>query len=75
MLFLLGLYEHFISHFFLRSIISTKKLSAEGKLWHKDALSSLRQFLANESPLKLMKNAFHLTLKALLVLKIFKFLS
>ena len=33
----------------------------------------IRQFLVNESALKLMKNAF--TLKALFVLKIFKFLS
>ena len=41
----------------------------------KGALSGLRQLLANESPLKLMKNAFYFTLKALFVLKIFKFLS
>ena len=41
----------------------------------KGALSGLRQFLANESPLKLMKNAFYFTLKALFVPKIFKFLS
>ena len=40
-----------------------------------DALSGLRQFLAFESPLKVMKNAFNFTLKALFVLKIFKFLS
>ena len=40
----------------------------------KGALSGLRQFLANESPLKMMKNAFYLTLKPLYVLKIFKFL-
>ena len=33
--FLLGLYEQFMSHFFLWSIISTKKLPAEGKLWLK----------------------------------------
>ena len=39
------------------------------------ALSGLRQFLATESPLKMMKNAFHFTLKALFVLKIIKFLS
>ena len=30
---------------------------------------------ATESPLKMMKNAFYVTLKALFVLKIFKFLS
>ena len=38
----------------------------------KGALSGLRQFLATESPLKMMKNAFYFTLKALFVLKIFK---
>ena len=41
----------------------------------KGALSGLRQFLNNESPLKKMKNTFYFTLKALFVLKIFKFLS
>ena len=39
------------------------------------ALPSLRQFLATESPLKVMRNAFYFTLKAPLVLNIFKFLS
>ena len=38
-------------------------------------LKGLRQFLIIESPLKIMKNAFYFTLKALFVLKIFKFLS
>ena len=38
-------------------------------------LSGLRQFLATQSPLKLMKNDFYFTLKALFVLKVFKFLS
>ena len=41
----------------------------------KGALSGLRQFLLTESPLKMMKNAFSLSLKSLFVLKIFKFLS
>ena len=41
----------------------------------KDALSSLRQVLATESPLKMMKNALYFTLKALSVVKVFKFLS
>ena len=41
----------------------------------KGALSGLRQFLAIESPLKMMENAFYLTSKALSVLKIFTFLS
>ena len=45
-------------------------------LWgFKGALSGLRPFLAAVSFLKMMKNTFHFTLKALFVLKIFKFLS
>ena len=40
-----------------------------------DVLSCLRRFLATESPLKRMKNAFYFTSKAIFVLKIFKFLS
>ena len=40
----------------------------------KGALSGLRQFLAIESPLKMMKNAFYFTSKALFILNIFKFL-
>ena len=41
----------------------------------KGALEGLRQFFITESPLKMMKNAFYFTLKALFVLKVFKFLS
>ena len=41
----------------------------------KGTLSGLRQLLATESPLKMMKNAFYFISKALFVLKIFKFLS
>ena len=41
----------------------------------KGALSGLRQFLAIERPLKMMKNAFYFTSKAILVFKIFEFLS
>ena len=41
----------------------------------KGALQGLRQFLATESLLKMMKNAFYFTLKALFILKIIKFLS
>ena len=44
------------------------------KLCFKGALSCPRQFLATESPLKMMENAFYFTLKALFVLKRFKFL-
>ena len=41
----------------------------------KGALSGLRQFLATESPLKMMKYAFYFTSEALFILKIFKCLS
>ena len=41
----------------------------------KGALSGLKQLLATESPLKMMKNAFYFTSKALFVFKTFKFLS
>ena len=41
----------------------------------KDTLSGLTQFFAAESLLRMMKNAFYFTSKALFVLKIFKFLS
>ena len=41
----------------------------------KGALSGLRQFLAIERPLKMMKNVFYFTSKAILVFKIFEFLS
>ena len=36
---------------------------------------NLRRFLATESPLKMIKNAFSFILKAIFILKIFKFLS
>ena len=41
----------------------------------KGTLSGPRQFLTNESPLKMMKNAFYFTLKLFFVLKILRFLS
>ena len=41
----------------------------------KAALSRLRQFLATENPLKMIKKLLILPWKALSVLKIFKFLS
>ena len=41
----------------------------------KDVLSGLTQFLATESPLKMMRNTFYFTSKALFFLKIFKILS
>ena len=48
---------------------------SESLLPLKDTLSCLRQFLATESPLKMMKSAFCFTLKVLFDLKIFKILS
>ena len=41
----------------------------------KGGLSCLKKFLATESLLKMMKNAFNFTLKAIFVLKVFKYLS
>ena len=41
----------------------------------KGTLEGLIQLLATESPLKVMKNAFYFTLKALFVVKLFTFLS
>ena len=61
------LYEHFlISHFVTNDCLVS---------CFKGAPLGLRQFLGTESPLKMMKNAFYFTSKALFVLKIFEFLS
>ena len=55
-------------HLVYDRIIRSLNLSIKG------ALSGLRQFLASESPLKKMKDAFYFTWKVLFVLRIFKFL-
>ena len=62
---------------FLDFIWNTKIIkSLLGKIVRlKGTLSSLRQVLATESPLKMMKNALYFTLTVLFVLKMFKFLS
>ena len=65
------LYDKSHSHFHRKDIKRRVKVSEELK----GALSGLRQFLATESSLKMMKNAFYFTSKALFVLKIFKFFS
>ena len=39
----------------------------------KDALSGLRQILATENPLRMIKNAFYFTLKALFVTRYLNF--
>ena len=41
----------------------------------KGALSGLKQISLTETSLEMKKNVFYFTLKALLVIKIFKFLS
>ena len=56
-------------------LVVTSEDVSKRRICVKDALSGLRQFVGNENPLKMIKNAFHFTLKALFVLKIFKFLS
>ena len=51
-----------------------KEFSNSKKIF-KGTLLGLRLFLATESPLEMMKNAFCFTLKAYFVYKIFQFLS
>ena len=57
--------------FFTLKQVSLLKAS---EFYLKGALSGLIQFLATESPLKLMKNVFYLTLRIIFILKIFKVL-
>ena len=57
-----------IHEMFFLKVIFSDNVSFKG------SLSGLGQFWATESPLKMIKNAFYFTLKALFVLKIFKFL-
>ena len=56
--------------------MSSTLSESKSKKWQylKSTVSDLRQFLATGSRLKMMKNAFYFTLKALIVLKMFKFL-
>ena len=62
-------YKHFIKKFMCSS-------SLQKKCWNgfKGTLSGMRQFLATEGPLKVMKNAFYFTLEPLFVLQIIKLL-
>ena len=55
----------------LRIVPTAQRIKSENVI--KGRLSGLTLFLATQSPLKTMKNAFYLTLKASLDLKIFKF--
>ena len=60
---------------FLYDVIHNFHGTNETKVVIKGVLSGLRQFLATENPLKMIKNTFYFTIEALFVLKIFKFLS
>ena len=73
-----------LSHFHQNIMIKYSKFLLFRPFWAylgilqvsiKGALSGLRQFLVTENPLKMIKNTFYLTLKALLVLNTLKFLS
>ena len=61
--------------FFLRKSYKYLMIILHNLTNFKGTSSGLRQFLATESPLKRMKNAFYFTLKPLFVFKIFRFLS
>ena len=73
--------EEYDEQYFLSNFLTKKKKIVFDPCFlsklqlFKGPLSGLKQFLANESPLEMMKNAFYLSLRALLVLKLFKFLS
>ena len=60
-------------HVFLLCAINLRTES----YWHllKGALSCLRQFLATENHLKMVKNAFYFALKVLFVINLFTILS
>ena len=60
---------------FLYDVIHNFHGTIETKVVIKGALSGLRQFLATENTLKMIKNTFYFTLEALFILKIFTFLS
>ena len=71
-------WQHFFVWYkkkFIRSINELKTNQKKAFYFFKGALWGLGQFLTTESPAKLMKNVFYFILKALFVLKIFKFLS
>ena len=60
----------------INAFLENKKLAVSSYSWSIDVtLLGLRQFLATESTLHMMKNVFYFTLKALFILKMFKILS
>ena len=68
-------YRPYLSLFDSKTMKTFLRCEREINLLTKGKLPGLRQFLATESPLKMMKIVFHFTSKALFVLKIFKILS
>ena len=52
-----------------------KQFLVSWKVQLKVALSGMRQFFVTEIPLKMKKNTFYFILKALFILKMFKFIS
>ena len=66
----------------VKNLEITVRTRTEMKMWLniesgliKGLLLGLRQFVTAESPLKMMKNAFHFMLRAILVTEMFRFLS
>ena len=57
------------NHIYQNKLLRLRKVEGIRNYMLKDTLSGLTQFLATENRLKMMKNAFDLTLKALFVLQ------
>ena len=57
------------NHIYQNKLLRLRKVEGIRNYMLKGTLSGLTQFLATENPLKMMKNAFDLTLKALFVLQ------
>ena len=72
-MFLLGIFKSMFYSFQRHDLCTYQHVKQHVHL--KGPLSCLKKFLATEGPLKMVKNAFCFTLKALFVLKIFKFFS
>ena len=73
--------KHILRSLFIIKVANWKFETFKSSHWRssvkqgalKGALSGLRQYLVKESPLLIIKNTLYFTLKALFVLKIFKF--
>ena len=75
--------KHIFQSLFFNKVAGWKPETFRSSHWRcsvkqgalKGALFGLRQYLVNESPLKILKNPFYFTLKALFVLKIYFLIS